>query len=239
MPDLMPLVTQLVDLSKVKVDATVTLREAELDVGGAMVKVDPRTTFSVKGDGQHATLSGHVQLDGFGLDQGGVKLSSTGGGQADLSATLDRLDGGYALDARLEQVKFSIDRLESARPSALAPGAIDRLAIGPSEVRGGTIRLTSKVDLSGLRPTNFSPPTVAMRLQASGTINDASLTVKDTKDTALAGGRRRLQGHARPGARRHQARGRLDRCALRAARPAAACEGAIRCRSSTPPPTVK
>jgi hypothetical protein len=175
---------QLIDPTKLKVDARVTLRDATLDVGGAKVKVDPTTTFSVKGDGQHASLSGHVQLDGFSLNQGGVQLASHGGGQAELSATMDRVATGYQLDSRLTGARLSVDSLTSAHPSSVAPGKVDSLSLGPTEVHDGSIHHTSQLGMNGLKPTGLSKPTVELSFKGSGTVNDAQLTVKDSKDTA-------------------------------------------------------
>ncbi len=189
------LAAQLLDLSKVKVDARVTLRGADLDLGGAKVKIDPSTTFSVKGDGQHATVTGHVQLDGFALKEGGVAFASSGhGGKAELSTSIDRVAGGYQLDSRLSGLSLSVDALESSQPSAVVPGKMDKVTLGPTQIDDGELRLTSKLGLDGLAATGFSKPTVALSIKARGTLEDAQLTVKDAKDSATASVRGQFSG---------------------------------------------
>lgn len=201
---------QMVDLSKVKVDAQVTMKASELDVGGAKVKLDPTTTFSVKGDGQHATVSGHVQLDGFGLDRGGVHLSSTGGGAADLTTTLNRTSEGFQADSKLEHVRLSLDRLETAQPSAVEPGKTDRLVLGPTEVHDGSISLTSKLGPNGLPVPSGAANSVAFSLKGSGTLTDAQLTVKDAKDTSTFSAAGHFEGSISTGAQGLQVDAKLS-----------------------------
>lgn len=174
------LARQLVDLSRVKVDATVTMREATLDVGGVSVQVDPATTFSVQGDGRRATVQGHVALDGFALDQGGVQLASRGGGRAELSATVDRLATGYQVASRLSDVRLSVDSLVSAQPSAVTPGQVDKVVLGPTELRGGEVRLATTLGAPG----TAAKTSVELSFQGAGTVQQAQLTVKDAKDAA-------------------------------------------------------
>ena len=189
------LASQLVDLRNVKVDAKVTMRGSELDLGGAKVKIDPATTFWVKGDGQHATVAGHVQLDGFVLKEGGVEFASGArGGQAELSSSIDRINGGYQLDSKLSRLKLSVDTFTSSQPSAVVPGKVDRVSLGPTEIHDGELRLTTKLGMNGLSATGMGKPTVAMSLKASGTLQDAQLTVKDAKDSASASVRGQFSG---------------------------------------------
>lgn len=189
------LANQMLDLSKVKVDAKVTLRESELDLGGAKVKVDGSTLFSVKGDGQHATVSGHVQLDGFALKEGGVEFASSGsGGQAELSSSIDRVNGGYQLDSKLSGLKMTVDQFTSTQASTVVPGKVDKVSLGPTEIHDGELRLVTKLGMNGLAATGMSKPTVTMSLKASGELKDAQLTVKDAKDSATASVRGQFSG---------------------------------------------
>lgn len=180
------LAEQLVDLSKVKVDAKVTLKESSLDIGGATVKVDQSTTFSVKGDGNALAISGHVALDGFSLDQGGVALTSKTGGKAELSATMTRVADGYQVDSKLSGVELTVDSLTSTHPSAVVPGKMDTISLGPTQLRDGEVRLQTKLGLNGLAPTGVQKPTVALSFNGTGTIRNAELTVKDAKDSSTA-----------------------------------------------------
>ncbi len=193
---------QMLDLSKVKVDAKVTLRETTLDLGGAKVQVDPSTTFSVKGDGQHATVSGHVQLDGFSLNQGGIDLSSKGGGHAELTASLDRVATGYQMDSHLSGLQLSLDKLTSSHPSAVVPGKMDQVSLGAMELHDGTLDVSTRVGMNGLTSTGFSAPVVNLAFKASGSIESAQLTVKDARDSATASLRGHFEGsvHLGPGA---------------------------------------
>lgn len=189
------LAQQLVDLPKVKVDAQVTLREAEVELGGAKLKIDPSTTFRVQGDGPHAVVSGHVQLDGFTLREGGVDFASSGtGGQAELSSSIERVNGGYQLDSKFSKLKLTVDQLTSTQPSAVVPGKMDRVRLGPTEILDGELRLTSKLGMNGL-----GKPRVAMSLEARGQLKDAQLTVKDAKDSATASVRGQFSGRLSTG----------------------------------------
>lgn len=180
------LANQMIDLSKVKVDAKVNLKESTLDVGGAKVQVDQSTMFSVKGDGNRLSIAGHVALDGFSLDQGGVNLASRTGGKAELSATMTRGADGYSVDSKLTGVELNVDSLTSSHPSSVVPGKMDKVSLGPTQLHDGEVRLQTKVGLNGLAPTGVQKPTVSMSFKGTGTIKDAQLTVKDAKDSATA-----------------------------------------------------
>lgn len=180
------LANQMIDLSKVKVDAKVNLKESTLDVGGAKVQVDHSTMFSVKGDGNRLSIAGHVALDGFSLDQGGVNLASRSGGKAELSATMTRGADGYQVDSKLTGVELAVDSLSTSHPSAVVPGKMDKVSLGPTQLHDGEVRLQTKVGFNGLAPTGVQKPTVSMSFKGTGTINDAQLTVKDAKDSATA-----------------------------------------------------
>lgn len=188
------LASQMLDLSTVKVDAKLTLRESEVDIGGVNVKIDPSTTFSVKGDGKKAIVSGHVALDEFKLQQGGVDVESRTGGTAELSASLTQVAGGYQLDSRLSAVNMSVDNFSSVRPSAAAPGQMDRISLGPTELRDGEVRLSSKLGIDGLRAMGMSEPTVSMSFKATGVVDDVQLSMKDAKDSARASVRGNFSG---------------------------------------------
>lgn len=185
LPGLSPLALALVDLSSVQLDATVNLRDRDLDLGGARLKVNPATTFSLKSDGTHATLTGHVQLDHMWLDQGGVRMFTNGGGTADLRAQVDRTSDGYRLNSVVDHLNVSLDVLDSRHESAVSPGTFNHLSLGPSEVHDGTITVGAKLGIDGLR-VSASQPTVAMDLKGSGVVNELSMTVRDDKDTTHA-----------------------------------------------------
>jgi hypothetical protein len=180
------LLGKLADLTHATVDAKVTMRAAKLDLGGAQVAVDPSTVFSLKGTGTGATLQGHVQLDDFGLDQGGVRLRGSGG-QADLAATISRTAEGAEIDTTLSNVKLTVDSLQSSQPSALVPGSVDRVNLGKTEISSGSLGFKTRLGLDGMKLTGVHQDGVTLKLRGSGVVNDAQLTVKDDKDTATFG----------------------------------------------------
>lgn len=179
------LANKLLDLSQVKVDAQVNLTSSTLDVGGATVAVDRSTKFAVKGNGQRATVSGHVKLDGFRVDQSGLQLTSRTGGQAELLTSIEReRDGGYAVDSRLSGVKLSVNKFIGSQPSSVASGKVDKLTLGPTEIEDGEFRLQTKLGMNGLNATGLSKPVISMSLKGQGSINEAQVTIKDSKDAA-------------------------------------------------------
>lgn len=177
------LLGQMVDLDHTTVNAQVNLKGSTVDVGGAKVKIDPSTTFTVKGDGTQASVSGHVQLDGFGLNQGGVKLDGAGG-QADLSTRLTRTATGYDVDSHLTGLKLDVQELSTSHASATLPGKVDQLELGPTHITDGEVSLKTKLGLDGLKLTGVKEEAVGLKLTGDGVIKKASLTVKDARDAA-------------------------------------------------------
>lgn len=182
------LVADMADFSNAKVEALVTMRSPTIDLGGAQVKVDKSSVFSIKnGPNGSTTFSGHVQLDEFGLDQGGVKLRGTGG-QAELSATMTRTAEGIDIDSHMTGVKLEVDSLESSQPSTVVPGKTDHLSLGKTTITDGELGFKTRVGVDGMKLTNVRQEgAISMKVKGSGVVNDAQLSVKDEKDGATLG----------------------------------------------------
>ena len=178
----------MVDFGVVKVDAQVTMRQSNIDIGGVQLQVDPATTMRLKGDGKTATLSGHVQLDAFALNQGGVAING-GGGSADLLAKLTQAGDGQQVDSVLSAIKLKVEQIRSSHASATVPGKTDQIFLGPTQITDGEIRVKSQIGLNGLRPGGLKQgglkqESVSLRIKGSGVLQDAQLAVKDDRDSA-------------------------------------------------------
>lgn len=166
---------RLLDLSAVQVNAEVEMRPGPLEVGGAKVLVRPGTLFSIEGDGQKTSVKGDVRVDRLSFEQPDFRFASSGQADAKLDMELEKTATGHTLQSRITVPNLSVDYLATSRVSTAAPGAVDKVTLGPTEIRNAQFQLTSQVQLRGLQQPSFTPPTIDAWFLAKGAIKDSEV----------------------------------------------------------------
>lgn len=208
------LLDQVLDVQGASFRGEVSFAQGPLEAGSMRLDLAEGTRLSVSGNLKKAELSGQVAVAGLAIDQEGL-AASLGKGSAKLQVSYAAgADGALKISAKATELSARVERLETSKPRFAGDTDPDRLSLGASELRGGTIELesTQAPSASG-KPATSS--TARVELEANGTLVASKLTVKDSRDDAelrLVGGQ--YSGKLRLSPEGNQFDLKLDRTAV-------------------------